>query len=151
MCKTDAPARPAGFTLIELVVVLAIIAALAAVVAPEMVRHAGDARTEAARTQIELFALALEAYRLDNGIYPSSDDGLAALREQPVSGRAPGWRGPYLRRLVPADPWGRPYIYQAPGGVNPGSYDLYTLGRDATTGGEGEDSDVTSWGGPVRI
>ena len=147
-------ARRAGFTLIELLVVIAIIAVLAGVVAPEVLRNAGDAKAQAARSQVEMFALALDAYRLDNDEYPTTEQGLAALRTMPVTGGANGeppkrWRGPYLRRVVPDDPWGTPYVYAAPGRANPASYDLYTLGRDGKVGGEGEDADVTSWGGPV--
>ena len=145
--------RP-GFTLIELLVVIAIIAVLAGVVAPEVLRNAGDAKGQAARSQVEMFALALDAYRLDNDDYPSTEQGLAALRAMPVIGGREGeppknWRGPYLRRVVPDDPWGKPYVYVAPGRVNSASYDPYTLGRDGKLGGEGEYADVTSWGGAV--
>ena len=140
-----------GFTLIEILVVLAIIATLAALVGPSVFRNVGDSRAQAARSQLELFALALEQYRLDNHVYPASDQGLAALRTLPAAGEPPrNWRGPYLRRVVPDDPWKRAYIYVAPGRENPESYDLYSLGRDGRAGGEGEDADVTSWGGPVR-
>lgn len=139
-----------GFTLIELLVVIAIIATLASVVAPSIFGHVGDARQNAAKSQIEIFGLALDSYGLDNSSYPTSDQGLGALRETPVTGEAPrNWRGPYLRKAVPNDPWGRPYVYVAPGRVNAQSYDLYTLGRDGRAGGTGEDADVTSWGGPV--
>ena len=142
--------RRRAFTLIELLVVIAIIATLAAVVAPQVFRNVGDAKESAAKSQIEIFALALDAYRLDNDQYPSSDQGLAALRMSPTTGDLPrNWRGPYLRKTVPLDPWGRPYLYVAPGKVNPGTYDLYSLGRDGKPGGDGEDADVTSWGGPV--
>ena len=141
----------AGFTLIELLVVIAIIATLAAVVAPEIFHHVSDAKTEAATSQIELFALALDAYRLDNDNYPSTTQGLTALRMKPTTGEIPrNWRGPYLRKDVPADPWGRAYIYQAPGTANLSSYDLYSLGKDGRVGGAGEDADLTSWGGPVQ-
>jgi general secretion pathway protein G len=145
------PRRPRrGFTLVELLVVIAIIATLAALVAPEVFRNVSDAKTAAARTQIETFALALNAYRLDNGRYPSTDQGLAALRTPPTTGEPPRrWRGPYLTRVVPHDPWDRPYVYLAPGAHNPGSFDLYTLGRDGAPGGPEEEADVTSWGGPV--
>lgn len=146
--------KEGGFTLIELLVVIAIIAVLAGVVAPEVLRNAGDAKAQAARSQVEMFALALDAYRLDNDDYPSTEQGLAALRAMPVIGGREGeppknWRGPYLRRVVPDDPWGKPYVYVAPGRVNSASYDLYTLGRDGKLGGEGEYADVTSWGGAV--
>lgn len=140
-----------GFTLIEILVVLAIIATLAALVGPSVFRNVGDSRAQAARSQLELFALALEQYRLDNHVYPGTEQGLTALRTMPVAGEPPpNWRGPYLRRVVPDDPWRRAYIYVAPGRENPESYDLYSLGRDGRPGGEGEDADVTSWGGPVR-
>jgi general secretion pathway protein G len=88
---------------------------------------------------------------LDNDDYPSTDQGLSSLRTMPVSGNLPkNWRGPYLTRVLPADPWGRPYIYQAPGVESPKGYDLYTLGKDGKPGGTDEDADVTSWGGEVR-
>ena len=139
-----------GFTLIELLVVIAIIATLAAVVAPAVFRHVSDAKTEAAKSQIEIFALALDSYRLDNDTYPTTEQGLAALRTIPQAGEHPrNWRGPYLRKEVPLDPWSRPYVYVAPGRDNPTSYDCYTLGRDGKPGGEDEDADITSWGGPV--
>jgi len=146
--------RRPGFTLLELLVVIAIIATLAAVVAPSVFRNVGDAKSASAKSQIEVFGLALNQYRLDNGIYPSTNQGLESLRTQPTvvgdDGQPPpNWRGPYLSRLVPSDPWGRPYVYRAPGIVNPDSYDLYSLGRDGKPGGEGEDADITSWGGPV--
>jgi general secretion pathway protein G len=140
-----------GFTLIEILVVLAIIATLAALVGPSVFRNVGDSRTQAAASQLELFALALEQYRLDNHTYPTTDQGLVALRTMPVTGELPrNWRGPYLRRVVPDDPWGRPYLYVAPGRENPETYDLYSLGRDGHLGGDAEDADITSWGGPPR-
>ena len=140
-----------GFTLIELLVVIAIIATLAGVVAPAIFRNVGDAKADAARSQLEIFALALDSYRVDNDAYPTSEQGLAALRTLPTAGEPPrNWRGPYLRRVVPNDPWGRPYVYLSPGRENPAAYDLYTLGRDGKVGGEGEDADLTSWGGAVR-
>jgi general secretion pathway protein G len=148
--KAGAGAR-AAFTLIEILVVLAIIATLAALVGPAVFRNVGDSRAQAARSQLELFALALEQYRLDNHVYPSTEQGLAALRTMPVTGEPPRkWRGPYLRRVVPYDPWGRAYLYTSPGRENSETYDLYSLGRDGRAGGEGEDADITSWGGAVR-
>src|SRR5689334_6919814 len=143
-----------GFTLLELLVVIAIIATLAAVVAPAVFRNVGDAKTASAKSQIGIFGLALNQYRLDNDAFPTSEQGLGALRVLPTSPGVDGapprnWRGPYLQRTVPLDPWGHPYVYVAPGTANPASYDLYSLGRDGRAGGEGEDADLTSWGGPV--
>ena len=133
-----------------MLVVIAIIGTLAAVVAPAVFRNVGDAKGNAARSQVELFALALDAYRMDNDAYPSTDQGLSALRTMPTAGEMPrNWRGPYLRRTVPLDPWGRAYVYTSPGRENPTSYDLYTLGRDGKAAGDGEDADITSWGGAV--
>lgn len=139
-----------GFTLIEMLVVIAIIATLAAIVAPNVFRNVGDAQSTAAKTQIAMLGLALDGYRLDNNVYPSDDQGLSALQAHPATGEAPtNWRGPYLQRALPVDPWGRPYLYRSPGRADPRRYDLYTLGRDGQIGGADEDADVTSWGGPV--
>jgi general secretion pathway protein G len=136
-----------GFTLVEVIVVLAVLATLAAVVAPMVFRHVADARVQAARSQIEIFMLALDGYYADTGVYPTTDQGLRALRREPVLEPLPrGWRGPYLRRAVPLDPWGREFIYTSPGVRNTGSYDLATLGRDGRVGGSGEDADIHSDG-----
>jgi general secretion pathway protein G len=140
-----------AFTLIELLVTIAIIATLAAIVAPALFGNVGEARRNSARSQLQIFALALDAYRLDNDSFPTTEQGLEALRTFPASGEAPpNWKGPYLRQLVPLDPWGRPYVYLSPGIANPTTYDLYTLGKDGKAGGEGEAGDLTSWNGPVR-
>ena len=148
--STSRHARRAGFTLIELLVVIAIIATLAGVVAPSLLGNVGEARRTAARAQLDVFALALDAYRLDTQAYPTTAEGLAALRTPPLdSDRAQRWRGPYLRQSVPLDPWGRPWVYRAPGSVDRDGYDLYSLGRDGQVGGSGEDEDQTSWRGPV--
>jgi general secretion pathway protein G len=133
-----------------MLVVIAIIATLAALVGPAIFRNVGDSKVSAAKSQVELYALALGAYRLDNDTYPTTEQGLEALRTRPASGDgARAWRGPYLSKQVAMDPWGRPYLYVSPGVVNPTSFDLYSLGRDGKPGSEGEDADVTSWGGPV--
>lgn len=132
-----------GFTLLELVVVIIVLGLLAAIVAPQILGRVSDARTTAAQTQVELFGTALDNYRLDNGSYPTSEQGLAALRERPTRAPLPtNWRGPYLRKDIPLDPWGKPYIYRSPGERNASGYDLMSLGRDGKTGGEGEDKDV---------
>ncbi|HEV8496995.1 MAG TPA: type II secretion system major pseudopilin GspG [Gemmatimonadaceae bacterium] len=149
--KTELRRRPqAGFTLIELLVTIAIIATLAAIVAPSLFGNIGEARRGTAKSQIQILSLALDAYRLDNEVFPTTEQGLEALRSVPVADPPPNWKGPYLRQMVPLDPWGRAYVYVAPGVSNPNAYDLYTLGKDGKVGGEGEASDVTSWNGPVR-
>ncbi len=142
------PARDrAGFTLIEILVVIAVLAMLAALVAPNVFQHLGTAKDATARSQIELLGAGLDAYRLDNGRYPTTDQGLEALQTEPVAQPIPtNWRGPYLRKDVPLDPWGNPYIYLSPGEMNPRGYDLLSLGADGEPGGEGEDADVASWG-----
>jgi general secretion pathway protein G len=128
-----------GFTLIELLVVIIVLGLLAGLVGPRVVGHVSEARSTAARTQIDLLGVALDSYRLDNGSYPSTEQGLAALRDRPTRDPAPSnWRGPYLRKGVPVDPWGRPYIYRA----QSSDYELQTLGRDGRPGGDGEDKDV---------
>jgi general secretion pathway protein G len=135
-----------GFTLIEILVVIAVIAMLAALVAPNVFQHVGTAKDATARSQIELLGAALDAYRLDNGRYPSTDQGLQALAEQPTIQPLPSnWRGPYLRKAVPLDPWGFPYIYLCPGEANPRGYDLISLGADGEPGGVEEDADIVSW------
>ena len=145
------PKTSFGFTLIELIVVIAIIATLAAVVAPAIFQNVGDAKVESAKSQIEMLSLALNTYRLDNDAYPSTEQGLTALETMPTTGDIPKhWRGPYLTRVLPNDPWDRPYFYRSPGIANPKGFDLYTLGKDGKIGGTDEDVDITSWGGEVH-
>jgi general secretion pathway protein G len=133
-------------TLIEILVVIIVLGLLAGLVGPQIFGRVSEARSSTARTQLELMTVALDNYLLDNGSYPTTQQGLQALREQPAQDPVPtNWRGPYLRRAVPLDPWDRPYIYRYPGEQNPGSFDLLTLGRDGEPGGEDEDADVTSW------
>lgn len=135
-----------GLTLIEILVVIIVLGLLAGLVAPRIIGRVSEAKTATARTQIELLGVALDNYRLDNGYYPTTEQGLAALRTRPLSEPQPrNWRGPYLQKDVPDDPWDRPYLYRSPGEVNAGSYDLLTLGRDGQPGGEDEDTDLTSW------
>lgn len=133
----------AGLTLLELMVVIVVLGLLVGLVAPQILNRVDDARNTAARTQMSLVGTALDNYRLDNGSYPGTDQGLAALRQRPSAGAQPiNWRGPYLRKEVPLDPWDRPYIYVSPGQRNPNSYDLMTLGRDGKPGGTGMDADI---------
>ncbi|OLC74885.1 MAG: type II secretion system protein GspG [Candidatus Rokubacteria bacterium 13_1_40CM_2_68_8] len=137
---------PRGFTLIEILVVIIVLGLLAALVGPRILGRVSEAKSATARTQIELLGLALDNYRLDNGMYPTSEQGLGALQEKPTREPIPlNWRGPYLRKALPLDPWGRPYIYMSPGEHNPSGYDLSTLGRDGQPGGEDEDADIASW------
>src|SRR2546422_219277 len=137
---------PRGFTLIEILVVIIVLGLLAALVGPRILGRVSEAKSATARTQIELLGLALDNYRLDNGSYPTTEQGLAALQEKPMREPIPGnWRGPYLEKAVPLDPWGRPYIYKSPGEHNPTSHDLSTLGPDGPPGGDDEDADITSW------
>ena len=135
----------AGFTLIEILVVIVVIAILATLVAPNVFQHVGAAKSATAKSQIEMLGAALDAYRLDNGAYPTTQQGLDALWEKPNVDPPANWRGPYLRKPVPPDPWGRVYLYQFPGQQNPIGYDLLSYGADGKPGGEGEDADVLSW------
>ena len=144
MQRFSFPSRRA-FTLIEVLVVIVVIAVLATFVAPSLFRNVNDARVATAKAQIESFGTALDAYRLDNGRYPTTTQGLVALWQKPVIDPPSGWTEPYLRKPVPDDPWGRPYLYVAPGKVNPASYDLLTYGADGQPGGEGDNADITSW------
>jgi general secretion pathway protein G len=135
-----------GFTLIELLVVIAIIAALAALVAPNVFQQLGRSKVATAASQIALLSAALDTYRLDNDFYPTTEQGLESLRREPLSVPRPrNWNGPYLRKAVPLDPWGRPYVYLSPGENNPESFDLLSFGRDGKPGGTGEDAEIRSW------
>lgn len=135
-----------GLTLIEVMVVIIVLGLLAGLVGPRILGRVSEARSATARTQIELLGVALDSYRLDTGRYPTTEQGLDALRERPTREPVPrDWRGPYLQREVPLDPWDRPYIYVSPGDVNPEAYDLSSHGRDGAPGGEGEDADVRGW------
>jgi general secretion pathway protein G len=139
-------ARRPAFTLIELLVVIVVIAILATLVAPNVFQHVGAAKDATARSQIEMLGAALDAYRLDNGRYPTTEQGLAALWAAPTSDPRPtSWHGPYLRKEVPLDPWKHPYVYKSPGDVNPTSYDLVSYGSDGKVGGEADAADIVSW------
>ncbi len=134
--------REAGFTLVELLVVLIILGLIAAFAAPRVIKFVGGAKTDSARIQIERLSGVLDLYRLQIGRYPSEGEGLNALMEAPAD--ASNWDGPYLKKADALnDPWGRPYLYRFPG--EHGDYDLYSLGADGQEDGEGEDRDLTSW------
>ena len=130
-----------GFTLIELLIVMVILGLLAALVGPRMFGKVGKSRQKAAKAQISLFETALDTYRLDVGKYPTTDQGLHALRVQPDD--VEKWDGPYLPKDVPVDPWGHPYEYKSPGEY--GDCDIISYGADGNPGGEGEDLDIVSW------
>ena len=135
--------RRRGFTLLELLVVIIVLALLAGLVAPQIFGRVSEARSTTARTQMALIGTALDSYRLDNGAYPTTEQGLAALRTKPTREPIPAnWKGPYLRKDVPLDPWEHPYVYRAPGTRNANGYDLMSLGKDGKEGGSGEDADL---------
>ena len=114
--------------------------------APNVFRHVGAAKDAAARSQIEMLGAALDAYRLDTGRYPTGEQGLAALWTQPnAQPRPAGWRGPYLRKEVPLDPWQHPYVYRSPATASRGGYDLLSYGEDGREGGDGDAADILSW------
>ncbi len=133
--------RISGFSLIELLVVIIILGLISALVAPKFFGKVDKAKTKITKAQIELLGSALDSFRLDNDRYPTTDEGLNALRQKPDELK--DWDGPYLPKPVPLDPWDRPYLYQCPG--EHGDYDLYSYGRDGEEGGEKTDRDVVSW------
>lgn len=136
-------ARERGFTLIELLIVMVILGLLAALVGPSMFGKVGKSRQKAAKTQLSLFETALGTYRLDVGSYPTTEQGLEALREQPQD--AERWDGPYLAKEIPVDPWGHAYEYASPS--EHGDYEIVSLGADGKSGGEDENADIVSWTG----
>jgi len=134
--------RRSGFSLIELLVVLAILGLLASFVGPRVMQFFSGAKSKTAKTQVESLATTLEAYALDNGRYPNSSEGLEALLQKPDG--APNWNGPYLaKNKLPKDPWGNDYQYRAPGEHGP--FDIWSYGADNAEGGDGENQDVVSW------
>jgi general secretion pathway protein G len=136
--------RQAGFTLIEIMVVMVIIGLLMALVGPNLIGRSEKAKTQAAAMQIERLGTVLDTFRLDIGRYPTTQEGLQALVQRPSG--LERWDGPYLNKGVPKDPWDRPYVYRSPGeGGRP--YDIYSLGADGAPGGQDQNRDITSWGG----
>ena len=131
-------AAQCGFTLLELLVVMAIIGLLAGYVGPRYFAQIGKSEIKAARAQIDALEKALDQYRLDTGHYPSQDQGLAAIIKKPAN--EPRWDGPYLKKDLPLDPWGRPFIYKIPG--ERGEFELVSLGKDGVAGGTGEAADI---------
>ena len=136
--------RQAGFTLIEIMVVMVIIGLLMALVGPNLIGRSEKAKTQAAAMQIERLGTVLDTFRLDIGRYPTTQEGLQALVQRPSG--LERWDGPYLNQGVPKDPWDRPYTYRSPGdGGRP--YDIFSLGADGAPGGQDTNRDITSWGG----
>ena len=140
--KAATPAARRGFTLLELLVVMVIIGLLAGFVAPRYFSQVGKSRVKAAKAQIDALDKAIEQFRLDVGRLPSSEEGLAALNTPPQG--IASWEGPYLKKEVPLDPWGHPYMYVQPG-THQNDFDLISYGRDGREGGTGEDADITNW------
>ena len=131
-----------GFTLVELLVVITIIALIMGIVGPRVLNYLTESKAKAAKIQIESFASALDLFFLDTGRYPNGSEGLTALVRRP--GNIAAWNGPYLKGgVVPPDPWGNPYVYRAPG--QNGAYDILSYGSDGTEGGTGAGQDITSW------
>jgi general secretion pathway protein G len=133
--------REVGFTLLELLVVLVILGLLAGYVAPKYFSQIGKSEVKTAKAQIDALEKALDQYRIDTGHYPSTEQGLAALNAKPADEAR--WEGPYLRKNVPNDPWGKPYQYRSPG--EHGEMDLFSLGRDGAPGGSGDGADLGNW------
>ena len=137
--------REMGFSLIELLIVMVIMGLLAALVGPRMFGKVGKSKQNAARSQAALFETALDTYRLDVGKYPTTEQGLQALRTKP--GGEEKWDGPYLSKALPKDPWGHPYVYKL---TDNGEVEIISLGANGTEGGEGEDKDISSRDGDAE-
>lgn len=131
-----------GFTLIELLLVMVILTVLAAVVVPKFTKRSEQARITAANTDISNLEVALDSFEVDMGRYPTSTEGLKALVDEPYGTKTLSWKGPYIKRGVPNDPWGNQYVYTIPGKHNTYGYDLYSYGAD---GQEGGDDDIDNW------
>ena len=142
-CRRTAGRRgEAGFTLVEMLVVISIIGLIMGLVGPRVLNYLTESKAKAAKIQIESFSSALDLFYLDTGRYPSTSEGLGALAQRP--GSIAAWNGPYLKNgLVPEDPWGHPYQYRSPG--QHGAYDIVSYGTDGQEGGTGTAADITSW------
>ena len=140
MGRRMAPLKVAGFTLLELLVVVVIIGLLAGFVAPRYFGQVGKSEVNVAKAQLDALEKALDQFRLDTGHYPNAEIGLKALVERPTN--VPKWNGPYLRKAIPLDPWGKPYVYRVPG--EKGDFDLISYGKDGQPGGSGENADITN-------
>lgn len=134
-----------GFTLMELLVVMVILVLLASVVTLVVIKRVEEAKHAKAVADVESLTGGLDQFYLHCGRYPTAQEGLNALRAKPNSDDLTNWSGPYIKRAVPMDPWGKAYIYHCPGEHNAYSYDLYSLGRDGRDGGDGPDSDIVNW------
>ncbi len=140
--RRSARSGEAGFTLVEILVVITIIGLIMGLVGPRVVNYLTESKAKAAKIQIESFSSALDLFYLDIGRYPSTSEGLAALAARP--GNTASWNGPYLKNAqVPDDPWGHPYLYRSPG--QHGVYDIVSYGTDGQEGGTGTAADITSW------
>jgi general secretion pathway protein G len=142
-CRTFVEVAPqhSGFTLLELLVVMVIIGLLAGFVAPRFFSQITPSEIKATKAQMDALEKALDQYRLDTNHYPTTDIGLAGLTARPEG--EPKWNGPYLKKTVPLDPWGKPYVYRSPG--EHGDYDLLSYGKDGQPGGRGDDADIVNW------
>ena len=140
MGRRKAHLSVAGFTLLELLVVVVIIGLLAGFVAPRYFGQVGKSEVNVAKAQLDALEKALDQFRLDTGHYPNTELGLKALVERPTN--EPKWNGPYLRKAIPLDPWGKPYVYRIPG--EKGDFDLLSFGKDGQPGGTGENADIAN-------
>lgn len=141
MIKLSCRQKTRGFTLLELLVVMVIIGLLAGFVAPRYFAQIGKSQSKAARAQITALEQALDQFRIDGGRYPTNEEGLEALMTAPPG--VPDWGGPYLKKAVPADPWGRPFVYLNPG--EHGEIDILSHGKDGRVGGTSDSADITNW------
>ncbi len=134
-----------GFTLMELLVVMVIIVLLASVVSLLVIKRVDEAKFSKALADVETMGNALDQFYLHCNRYPTTEEGVDGLRVKPSGEDLPNWNGPYVKKAIPLDPWGREYVYECPGQHNPDSYDLYSLGRDGREGGTASDADITNW------